>query len=125
MTTTEFQEVLEFGFGRRIAISLIWLSTLLVARTALSQAERPIAVAREVMDAVRVDGVLDEPADWSRAPTIGPLVQSEPTQGCRQARTQKSASAFDSGNQLYVGILCRRTPSAIVATRLAGDADST
>ena len=114
--------MLEFGFGRPIAISLIWLSTLLVARTALSQAERPIAVAREVMDAVRVDGVLDEP-DWSRAPTIGPLVQSEPTQGVPASEDTEVRLLFDS-ETLYVGILCRdRTPSAIVATQLARDAE--
>ena len=114
--------MLEFGFGRPIAISLIWLSTLLVARTALSQSERPVAVAREVNDAVRVDGVLDEP-DWSRAQTIGPLVQSEPTKGVAATEGTEVRLLYDSDN-LYVGILCRdRTPSAIVATQLARDAE--
>ena len=50
-------------------------------------------------------------------------MQSEPTQGVPASEDTEVRLLFDSEN-LYVGILCRdRTPSAIVATQLARDAE--
>jgi len=75
-----------------------------------------------VAQAIRLDGVLDEPA-WARAKPIGPLLQRDPKQGAPASEETEVRILFDADN-LYFGITCHdRTPSAIVSTQLARDAD--
>jgi hypothetical protein len=96
---------------------------------ALLAAADPTAAAPAVPSAttapardIRIDGVLDEAA-WSAAPPIGPLVQRDPGEGVPASEATEVRVLFDADN-LYFGVTCRdRTPSAIVATQLARDAD--
>src|SRR6266568_3817362 len=75
-----------------------------------------------VAQAIRLDGVLDEPA-WARAKPIGPLLQRDPKQGAPASDETEVRILFDADN-LYFGITCHdRTPSAIVSTQLARAAD--
>ena len=86
-----------------------------------TQADPPMAVTG-VAQAIRLDGVLDEPA-WARAKPIGPLLQRDPKQGAPASEETEVRILFDADN-LYFGITCHdRTPSAIVSTQLARDAD--
>jgi len=88
---------------------------------ALAATATPTAVAG-VAEGIRVDGVLGEPA-WARAAAVGPLLQSDPKEGAPPSEETEVRVLFDADN-LYFGITCRdRTPSAIVSTQLARDAD--
>ena len=111
--------------GRHIRRGLVGaaasLALVLGAPTAHGASGPGQAVAAAV-EGMRVDGVLDEP-EWTRAVPIGALVQRDPVQGAAASEDTEVRVAFDADN-LYFGILCRdRTPSAIVATQLARDAD--
>ena len=89
---------------------------------AVQAATAPAQSTAVAVEAIRVDGVLD-PKEWEMAGTIGALVQRDPVEGAKASEDTEVRVAFDADN-LYFGILCRdRTPSAIVATQLARDAD--
>jgi hypothetical protein len=95
--------------------------SLVAIGLALAATATPTAVAG-VAEGIRVDGVLSEPA-WARAAAIGPLLQSDPKEGAPPSEETEVRVLFDADN-LYFGITCRdRTPSAIVSTQLARDAD--
>jgi hypothetical protein len=73
-----------------------------------------------ISEPIRLDGVLDEPA-WSSVPSIGRLLQQEPTPESEPTEETEVKVLFDR-DHLYFGIVCRdRDPSAIVATQLAYD----
>ncbi len=96
------------------------LATIAAGQTT-AQADPPMAVAA-VAQEIRLDGVLDEPA-WARAAPIGPLLQRDPKEGAPASEETEVRVLFDTDN-LYLGINCYdRTPSAIVSTQLARDAD--
>jgi Domain of unknown function (DUF5916) len=95
--------------------------TAAAAGQTTTQADPPMAVAG-VAQEIRLDGVLDEPA-WVRATPIGPLIQRDPKEGAPASEETEVRVLFDADN-LYFGITCHaRTPSAIVSTQLARDAD--
>jgi hypothetical protein len=84
--------------------------------------ERPSARASRITAAIKVDGLLDEPA-WQQAAPIGPLTEREPDEGTR-ASEDTEVRVLYTASTIYFGILCRdRTPSAIVSTQLTRDAD--
>src|SRR5438445_13488116 len=90
-------------------------------RAAAGEADPPVAVVG-AGEGIRVDGVLDEAA-WARATPIGPLLQRDPKEGAPASEETEIRVLFDADN-LYFGIRCHdRTPSAIVSTQLARDAD--
>ena len=90
-------------------------------QTTMAQADPPRAVATAAHE-IHVDGVLNEPA-WATATPIGPLLQREPKENTPASEETEVRVLFDTDN-LYFGITCRdRTPSAIVSTQLARDAD--
>jgi len=96
------------------------LAMLAVAQTPI-HADPPLAAAGGALE-IRLDGVLDEPA-WQRADPIGPFLQRDPKAGAPASEKTDVRVLFDADN-LYLGITCYdRTPSAIVATQLARDAD--
>ena len=95
-----------------------------VSSNTAAQQSSPVPAASATLstDPIRVDGVLDEPA-WSRAVPIGPLFQRDPKEGAPASEQTEVRVTFDAEN-LYLGIKCRdRTPSGIVSTQLARDAD--
>ena len=106
-----------------VGLSLILAGTGGMAPASAQPAPRgPAATAAKAGSPVRLDGVLDDDA-WSRAPVIDGLVQVEPVEGAAPSEDTEIRVAFDADN-LYFGILCRdRTPSAIVSTQLARDAE--
>src|SRR5258706_9571712 len=88
---------------------------------AAGEADPPVAVVGAA-EAIRVDGVLDEPA-WGNAESIGPLRQRDPKEGSPASEETDVRVLFDADN-LYVGVTCRdRTPAGIVSTQLGRDAD--
>jgi len=96
------------------------LATIAAGQTT-TQADPPMAVAGAAQE-IRLDGVLDEPA-WGRATPVGPLLQRDPKEGAPASEETEVRVLFDADN-LYFGITCHdRTPSAIVSTQLARDAD--
>ena len=95
------------------------LHTFLVA-AAVAQATTPEAPAHRVSEEIRLDGVLDEPV-WASVPTIGRLLQQEPTPESEPSFETEVRVLFDR-DYLYFGILCRDDdPSAIVANQLSRD----
>ena len=82
----------------------------------------PRAVATSTTESIHVDGLLDEPA-WARAVPIGPFLQRDPDEGAAPSEETEVRVLIDA-DKLYFGVTCRdRTPSAIVSTQLARDAD--
>ena len=103
---------------------VVLVSLAIVAGVQIIQGEqdRPTAHSHVTTQAMRVDGVLDEPA-WASAKPIGPLLQSEPTEDA-PATFQTDVRVLFDADYLYFGIFCHDTaPSGIVATQLARDAD--
>ena len=97
-----------------------WLLAAVVAQP--QPASTPDAPAHRVTEEIRLDGVLDEPA-WASVPTIGRLLQQEPTPESEPTMETEVRVLFDR-DHLYFGILCRdHDPSAIVANQLSRDAD--
>ncbi|HET6201548.1 MAG TPA: sugar-binding protein [Planctomycetota bacterium] len=85
-------------------------------------AVRPIAGARRVEQAPKVDGDLSDPV-WKEATPIGPLTQVEPTEGDPPSQRTEVRVLFDA-DALYVGIRCfEADPSRIVATQMARDSE--
>ena len=86
-----------------------------------SASDVPVAIAGAAEE-IRLDGILDEAA-WARARPIGPLLQRDPKEGAPASESTEVRVLEDADN-LYLGITCYdRTPSAIVSTQLARDAD--
>src|SRR5258706_2212936 len=105
----------------RALLAPVGILVVLARGAGASQADAPTAMARGA-EAIRIDGVLDEPA-WARATPIGPLLQRDPMEGAAASEETEVRVLFDADN-LYFGIKCYdRTPSAIVSTQLARDAD--
>jgi hypothetical protein len=108
--------------GRFLAAAVTLL--VFVSSNTAAQGSPPVPTASATLstDPIRIDGVLDEPA-WSRAVPIGPLLQRDPKEGAAASEETEVRTMFDTEN-LYLGIKCRdRTPSGIVSTQLARDAD--
>lgn len=102
-------------------IGLALVATAAVGQAASPQADTPAAVAG-LAEAIRLDGVLAEPA-WARATPIGPLLQRDPKEGAPPSEETDVRVLFDADN-IYFGITCRdRSPASIVSTQLARDAD--
>lgn len=103
----------------------MWLPSawMLVASVAApSAAAAPRAAAHPVTEEMRVDGLLNEPA-WAAVPTIGRLLQQDPTPGSEPSVETEVRVLLDR-DHLYFGILCRDPdPPAIVAKQLSRDAD--
>jgi uncharacterized protein DUF5916 len=105
----------------RALLAPVGILVVLARGAGASQADAPTAMAGAA-EAIRVDGVLDEPA-WTRATPIGPLLQRDPKEGAPASEETEVRVLFDA-DTLYFGIKCYdRTPSAIVSTQLARDAD--
>jgi hypothetical protein len=106
--------------GRRILLAALPLVGSGTAAAA-SATDAPVGIAGAA-EGIRLDGVLDEPA-WARATPIGPLLQRDPKEGAPPSEATEVRVLFDADN-LYLGIRCYdRTPSGIVSTQLARDAD--
>lgn len=106
---------------RGTLLGLIAASTVAVPPAGAGETEPPLAMVG-AGEGIRVDGVLDEAA-WARATPIGPLLQSDPREGAPATEETEVRVLHDAEN-LYFGVTCRdRTPSAIVSTQLARDAD--
>jgi hypothetical protein len=106
--------------GAGWAIPCLTLATFAAAPTR-TRADPPVAVAGGAVE-IRLDGVLDEPA-WQHAEPLGAFLQRDPKAGAPASEKTDVRVLFDTDN-LYLGIACYdRTPSAIVATQLARDAD--
>ncbi len=102
-------------------LASVGILAVLAPAAGAGQTDAPIAIASPA-GAIRLDGVLDEPA-WARATPIGPLLQRDPKEGAPASEETQVRVLFDADN-LYLGIRCYdRTPSAIVSTQLARDAD--
>ena len=95
---------------------------LLTLSAVLTAADPVIGTALLLSTPISIDGRLDE-ADWARARALGPLTQSEPEEGVPPSEETDVRVLFDRGT-VYFGVRCfDRTPSQIVATQLARDAD--
>ena len=80
----------------------------------------PEAPAHPVMERIQLDGVLDEPA-WSRATTIGRLLQQEPYPEAEPTEETDVRVLYDK-DAVYFGIVCHdHDPEAIVATQMSRD----
>ncbi|HEY2944628.1 MAG TPA: DUF5916 domain-containing protein [Vicinamibacteria bacterium] len=102
-------------------IGLALAATVAAGQAAAPPTQAPVAVAG-LAEGMRLDGVLDEPA-WARATAIGPLRQRDPQEGAPPSEETEVRVLVDADN-IYFGITCRdRSPSAIVSTQLARDAD--
>ena len=74
-----------------------------------------------IAEPITIDGVLDEPV-WSSAPTIGDLIQRQPTEGA--APTERTdVTLLDDGDHLYVGVVAYDSePERVIGTQMARDA---
>jgi len=85
------------------------------------QATRSASVTR-IRSAIVVDGLLAEAA-WSEAPTIGDLIQREPTPGTAPTERTDIKLLYDSSN-LYIGVICHDSqPDNVIGTQMARDGD--
>src|SRR5262249_26631732 len=113
-------EVMPANPGRRHRLVALLALLGAAAGARAGPSDRPAAAVGAAAD-IHLDGVLDEPA-WSRAPPIGPLWQSDPSEGAPASEGTEVRLLSDAAN-LYSGIPCHdRAPSAIVSTQLARDA---
>ncbi|HXW04052.1 MAG TPA: DUF5916 domain-containing protein [Vicinamibacterales bacterium] len=79
------------------------------------------AVVTCTMDAITIDGVLDEPI-WTAAPGIGELVQRQPLQG-RPPTERTDVTVICDRDHLYVGVVSHDSePRRIIGTQMARDA---
>jgi len=120
--------------GRRIrerrsaslCAAAVWLSILslealagIPPQTAPEQPSRNAAVTR-ITSEITVDGLLSEPA-WGSAPTIGDLIQREPSPGTAPSEKTEVTLLYDA-NQLYIGVLCYDSqPQDVIGTEMARD----
>jgi hypothetical protein len=105
---------------RSVLVGIVLLATSAVARP--GSAAAPTAAATRIEGGLRLDGRLDEP-EWTNAQPLGPLVQTEPSEGAPASEATEVRVLYDEDN-LYFGILCRdRMPAAVVNTQLGRDAD--
>jgi len=85
------------------------------------QATRSASVTR-IRSAIVVDGLLAEAA-WSEAPTIGDLIQREPTPGTAPTERTDIKLLYDSSNH-YIGVICHDSqPDNVIGTQMARDGD--
>ena len=91
------------------------------AQVASPETRGPSAAVTAITSAILVDGSLDEPA-WSAAPTIGDLVQRQPSPG--QPPTERTeVTLLHDANNLYIGVMCYDSePGRVIGTQMARDA---
>ena len=98
---------------------------VLTGRLAAGQAGDGLAAratATRTVEAIRVDGRLDEPA-WRETEPLSGFVQREPMQGGEPSEKTEIRVLF-TDTALYIGAICHdRSPREIVATQLSRDAD--
>jgi hypothetical protein len=79
------------------------------------------AVVTRAAEPITVDGVLDEPI-WSRAPTIGALVQRQPVPGATPSERTDVTLVYDE-HALYIGVAAHDSePHEVIGTQMARDA---
>jgi hypothetical protein len=84
-------------------------------------AVRTAAVTR-IRSEIVIDGLLSELA-WSEAPTIGDLIQREPSPGTVPSEKTDVTILYDE-NQLYIGVICHDSqPESVIGTQMARDGD--
>lgn len=101
---------------RRHGAALVGLCAGLAAPVADVRAEVPTIVAARTDAAIRVDGVLDEPA-WRTAPPFDAFVQNYPVAGSKPSEATEVRVLYDA-RYLYVGVLARDSQSALIDHRL-------
>lgn len=78
--------------------------------------------AREISSAIRLDGLLDEPA-WSTASRVDRFLQREPLEG-EPASERTEVRIIHDKDCLYIGVFCFDSePKGIVATEMRRDAE--
>jgi hypothetical protein len=107
--------------ARRLLLAIVGVLYVVGPAIAGTAVDSPLALVGRA-EKMRIDGVLHEPA-WAQATPIGTLVQRDPTAGAPASEETDVRVLFDA-DSLYFGITCYdRSPSAIVSTQLARDAD--
>jgi hypothetical protein len=90
-------------------------------QNAPESASRSATVTR-IRSEIVIDGLLSEPA-WSDAPTIGDLIQREPSPGTAPSEKTEVTLLYDA-NQLYIGVICYDSqPESVIGTQMARDGD--
>jgi len=103
-----------------VALLAVAMAVGVTVPGALDGQERPRASIGEAREAVRVDGVLDEPS-WDRSVPIGPLTMIEPTEGGTPTAATEVRVMADARN-LYIGIRASDDdPDGIVSYSKARD----
>ena len=115
----------QLGIGASTAVLGVVFGLPLLAedpqQAAPEQAARSAAVTR-ITSEIIVDGLLNEPS-WSTAPTIGDLIQREPTPGAAPTERTDVTLLYDA-NQLYIGVICHDSqPENVIGTQMARDGD--
>ena len=74
-----------------------------------------------IAEPIAIDGVLDEPA-WRSAPSIGELVQRQPTEGAAPSE-RTTVTLLADRDRLYIGVRAfDDEPSRVLGTQMARDA---
>ena len=90
--------------------------------SALTAQDAPAATARRTTGPIHLDGRLTE-SDWESDPSIGPLTQCEPVEGCPASEATDVRVLFDD-DFIYVGVVCHQThPRGVISTQLTRDAN--
>ena len=108
-------------FPRFLYFLLVPAIFILVLSGPLSAEESLNAVAVELTEKIKVDGILDE-SSWREIPAINSLTQVEPHPFESPTEQTKIWFAYDK-DALYIAVLCEdRNPELIVATEMSRDA---
>ena len=108
-------------FPRFLYFLLVPAIFILVLSGPLSAEESLNAVAVELTEEIKVDGILDE-SSWREIPAINSLTQVEPHPFESPTEQTKIWFAYDK-DALYIAVLCEdRNPELIVATEMSRDA---
>ena len=89
---------------RKIAVARLVLTLLLVPAPAAAQEPKPALHGGRTSAAIRVDGILDEPA-WREAGTIPDLTQQSPSPGGSTPFRTEVRVLF-AGDAIYIGARC-------------------
>ena len=107
----------------RAILAILTLSVAATARAAQAPVPPPArsAPVTTIGDPITIDGVLDEPA-WAAAPTIGPLVQRQPTEGAEPTE-RTDVTLLADRDWLYIGVVAHDgQPAKVIGTVMARDA---
>jgi hypothetical protein len=101
---------------------IVFLPLLLGALPVFSQSEVKETIALKIDEAIKVDGLLDEPV-WEEAPEAGDFIQFSPERGEPSSMRTRVKILFDQ-KFIYFGFLCYDSqPEKIVARITKRDAE--